>query len=140
MDSILGIGLPELIVILLLAGLVMGPQRVRYVARKLGRLTADLQRTSRQLVRQLNNELDSLDREGDLKSLKQEMSELQKEVQSLRHQNLQKALLGQEPDNRSRLESKPTFKPVSSSGPAEETAPPASPLPKPLEVADDPDD
>lgn len=140
MDSILGIGVPELVVILLIAGLVMGPQRLRHVARKLGRLTADLQRTSRQLMRQLNNELDSLDKEGDLKALKNEMNELQQEVRNLRQQNLQKALLGEEPATGGRPEEKPSYKPVSSTGQVEEPTPPPRSLPQPLDVADDPDD
>jgi Sec-independent protein translocase protein TatA len=142
MDSILGIGLPELVVIMLLAGLVMGPQRMRHFARKLGRLTADLQRTSRQLFRQLNSELDALDPQGELKSLKQDIGELKKDVETLalRDQNYQKALQDRELNNRSRLAKEPPFKPVSARGPSEDPGPRPSSLPRPLEVADDPDD
>jgi Sec-independent protein translocase protein TatA len=85
MDSVLGIGLPELMVILLLAGLIMGPQRVRQVARTLGRLTAELQRTSRQFFRQLNAELDTLDK-GELKAARRDLEELRQELRDLRQQ------------------------------------------------------
>ena len=85
MDSFFGIGLPELIIILLLASMVMGPHRIRIVARKLGRITAQLQGISRQFARQLNAELDSL--EGDnVKGAWDEVRQLQKEVQALRNE------------------------------------------------------
>jgi Sec-independent protein translocase protein TatA len=83
MDSFFGIGLPELLLILLLAGMVMGPHRIRFVARKLGRLTAQLQAISRQFARQLNAELDALDSD-DIKGTMNDVRELQKELESLR--------------------------------------------------------
>lgn len=83
MDSFFGIGLPELVVILILAGLVMGPHRIRQVARTLGYWTAQLQTISRQFARQLNSELDSLD-SGDVKGALQDVRELQREVEALR--------------------------------------------------------
>ena len=61
MDSFFGIGFPELVLILLLAGMVMGPQRIRQVARTLGRLVAQVQGISREFTRQLNAELDAID-------------------------------------------------------------------------------
>lgn len=83
MDSFFGIGLPELILILLLAGMVMGPQRIREVARKLGRITAQLQRISREFARQLNAEIDSLDG-NEVRDSLSELRQLQEEVQALR--------------------------------------------------------
>jgi Sec-independent protein translocase protein TatA len=83
MDSFFGIGLPELLVILILASLVMGPHRVRQVARTIGYWTAQLQAISRQFARQLNAELDSLD-SGDVKGALQDVRELQREVKALR--------------------------------------------------------
>jgi Sec-independent protein translocase protein TatA len=93
MDSIFGIGLPELLVILLLAGMVMGPHRIRQVARTLGRVTAQLQSVSREFARQLNAELDSIDG-GDIKGAMQDMRTLQDEVAALRRElsNVPKAL------------------------------------------------
>ncbi len=90
MDSFFGIGLPELILILLLAGMVMGPHKIRIVARKLGRITAQLQAISRQFARQLNAELDSLEGD-DVKGAWDDIRQLQKEVQALRNE------LGQAP-------------------------------------------
>ena len=83
MDSFFGIGLPELILILLLAGMVMGPHRIRIVARKLGRITAQLQGISRQFARQLNAELDTLEG-NDVRGAWDDVRQLQKEVQALR--------------------------------------------------------
>lgn len=85
MDSFFGIGLPELIIILIIASLIMGPQRIRQVARTLGRVTAQLQAVSRQFARQLNAELDSLDDES-IRGAMQDMRDLQKEVESLRQE------------------------------------------------------
>lgn len=86
MDSIFQIGFPELIAILILAGLVMGPQRIRQVALYLGRLSARVQAISRQFTRQLNAELDAVERGelkaaiSDLQALKQEMQELRRDL------------------------------------------------------------
>lgn len=85
MDSFFGIGLPELLVILILASLVMGPHRIRQVARTLGYWTAQLQSISRQFARQLNAELDSLD-SGDVKGALQDVRDLQREVEALRNE------------------------------------------------------
>jgi Sec-independent protein translocase protein TatA len=85
MDSFFGIGLPELILILLLSGIVMGPHRIRQVAHTIGRTTAQLQRVSRQFARQLNAELDALD--GDMvRNSLNDMRDLQREVQELRRE------------------------------------------------------
>ncbi len=85
MDSFFGVGLPELILILLLAGIIMGPQRIRRVAYTLGRVTAQLQTISRQFARQLNAELDGLDDET-VRGAMSDMRELQREVEILRRE------------------------------------------------------
>lgn len=85
MDSFFGIGLPELVLILLLAGLVMGPHRIRQVARVLGRITAQLQRISREFARQLNAELDAVD-SGEMKGALNDVRSLQEEIETLRRE------------------------------------------------------
>jgi Sec-independent protein translocase protein TatA len=85
MDSFFGIGLPELLLILILAGLVMGPHRIRQVARTLGRITAQLQRVSREFARQLNSELDAVD-SGEMRDAIADMRSLQNEVEALRRE------------------------------------------------------
>ena len=85
MDSFFGVGLPELILILLLSGLVLGPHKIRQVAHTLGRTKAQLQQVSRQFSRQLNAELDALDDDVVRNSLN-DMRELQREVQELRRE------------------------------------------------------
>ena len=86
MDSIFGIGAPELFFILILAGILMGPQRIRQVARWLGKTTAQLQQISRGFARQLSAELDAIDEEGDIKGALQDVQELRRELADLRRE------------------------------------------------------
>lgn len=143
MDSFFGIGFAELIVILVLAGLVMGPQRIRDVARTLGRWTAYLQGISREFARQLNSELDSLDDGGQMKETMREMREMREELLNLRKE------LNQVPqsfvqdtkdavdEGRAVLEGKePTYKPVSRPREERENGS-TSRLPNALEVPED---
>ncbi|HSH03949.1 MAG TPA: hypothetical protein VLL52_15645 [Anaerolineae bacterium] len=88
MDSFFGVGPAELVMIMLLAGLVLGPQRIRDVARYLGRFTAAMQTVSREFVRQLNAELDGSEGGGDIKDVMAEMKALREEVVALRQQNM----------------------------------------------------
>ena len=84
MDNIFGIGLPEFVLILVIAGMVRGPERILRTARSLGRLTARLQTISRTFFRQLNAELDSFDQDGQLKSTVEELNQLRRQVADLR--------------------------------------------------------
>ena len=85
----LNIGFGELIFIFILAGLVMGPTRIRDVARWLGQATAKLQGISRQFRQQLNNELDAAEKEDlrgaldDIKDLRRQVVELRRELISV---------------------------------------------------------
>ncbi len=88
MDSVFGIGLPELVLILVIAGMVMGPERIVRMARTLGALTARLQNISRSFLRQLSHELDSVDDTGQLRGTAEELKRLQKEVSDLRKEVL----------------------------------------------------
>jgi Sec-independent protein translocase protein TatA len=88
MDDIFGIGLPEFILILVIAGMVMGPERIARTARSLGLLTARLQTISRSFFRQLNAELDAADQDGQLKSTVEELSLLRRQVAELRNEVL----------------------------------------------------
>jgi Sec-independent protein translocase protein TatA len=145
MDSFFGIGFPELIVILVLAGLVMGPHRIRQVARTLGRWTGQLQLISREFARQLNTELDSLDEGGDMKATMQEMREMQRELKSLRQEinQVPKAFIQDTKDaaeeGRAVLDGKePTYKPVSRPPEQRENGHPSH-LPKAVDVPEDPE-
>jgi len=84
MDSVFGIGFPELFTILILAGIVMGPERIGQVARWLGKVTAQLQAISRSFVRQLTTELESIDDGGQMKETVKEIQDLQKQLAELR--------------------------------------------------------
>lgn len=137
MDSFFGIGLAELIVILVLAGLVMGPHHIRRVARTLGRITGQLQNISREFTRQLNAELDSLDT-GELKGAVQDMKELQRQVQDLRRElaAMPRNLAGESREALRDLD--PNQQPAGDNTSPANGNPPI-PLPKPLDVSDDPE-
>jgi Sec-independent protein translocase protein TatA len=84
-SSLFNIGLPELIFILLLAGMVMGPQRIRQVALWLGRLTAQARSVSRAFIRQLDSELEA-EEKGELKGAMNDIQSLQNELRELRRE------------------------------------------------------
>ena len=84
MDSFFGIGFSELILILIVAGIVMGPERIGQAARWLGRTTAQLQKISRGFVRQLNQELDNSSDGQAIKETMQELQQLRRELTDLR--------------------------------------------------------
>jgi sec-independent protein translocase protein TatB len=88
MDSVFGIGLPELILVAVLAGMVMGPERIVRVARTLGLMTARLQGVSRAFLRQLSAELDSADSDGQLRDTLDELQQLRRQVAELRSEVL----------------------------------------------------
>lgn len=84
MDNFFGIGLPEFVLIVVIAGMVMGPERIVRAARALGRIVARLQVVSRGFLRQLNAELDSVDQGGQLRDTVEELHLLRRQVAELR--------------------------------------------------------
>jgi sec-independent protein translocase protein TatB len=140
MDSFFGIGPLELLVVLLLAGILLGPQRIRHVAKWLGKMTAQLQGVARTFSRQLNSELDALDSGGDLRGTMEEVKELRRQLDSLRRevtsvaaQPYREAADVARAAQESTAEPKPVENKIQPPG----QLPP--PLPRPLNVADDPD-
>ena len=85
MNDILGIGLPELIVILIIAGLFLEPQQIRGIARTLGRFVAQMQGIMLDFRRQINAELDAMNN-AEMKDAIADLSHLQREVEELRRQ------------------------------------------------------
>lgn len=162
MDSFFGIGLPELVLILILAGIVMGPHRIRHVARTLGSIIAQMQLISRQFMRQLNTELDAAG-STEIKGAAQDLKELQREVASLRRQfsSLPNELL--EEGKKATREAEETLRPATvtteqlrregtqphqpasanqtqtTTGEVATEQLPVTPLPTPVDVADDPE-
>lgn len=61
MDGIFGIGSGELVVILLLAGIVLGPERLARAAREMGRFVRNVRSYFSALSSELRAELDVLD-------------------------------------------------------------------------------
>ena len=68
--DIFGIGTNELLVIMLLAAIVLGPERLARVAREAGNLVRNLRAYFGSLSDELKNELDMLD---DLRDVKREI-------------------------------------------------------------------
>lgn len=85
-ESIFGIGGPEFLFILILAGIFLGPGRIAKVARWLGQTTAKLQNISRGFVGQLKAELDMAEGSEDLRDMLKEMQDLRNEVNNLQSQ------------------------------------------------------
>lgn len=61
-----GIGLPELFVILAVALIVLGPQRLPEVARMLGRAYGQLRRASEEFQQTIRQDLAALERQEDV--------------------------------------------------------------------------
>jgi sec-independent protein translocase protein TatA len=73
-----GIGLPELVVILVVALIVLGPQRLPEVARMLGRAYGQLRRASEEFQNTIRQDLAALERQEDAnrnKAIAQEIRE-----------------------------------------------------------------
>jgi len=149
MDSFFGIGAPELILILVIAGMVMGPERIGRTARWLGRTTSQLQNISRGFVRQLNAELDVDGTDeikgawSDMQDLRRQINDLKGELTSVTHKALND---GKKPLADIKEEVERTIAPpslmaaASDDDAASDTRPPAPELPKRIEVADDPEE
>jgi Sec-independent protein translocase protein TatA len=61
--EIFNVGGPELILLLFLAGVLLGPRRMVLLAREMGELLSQIKLISRNLTKELNREIDLLDRE-----------------------------------------------------------------------------
>lgn len=70
MDGVFGIGSGELVVILLLAGIVLGPERLARAAREIGRFVRNVKSYFSALSSELRAELDVLD---DLQNVKKDL-------------------------------------------------------------------
>lgn len=73
-----GIGLPELILVMVLALIVFGPERLPELAAQLGRLVREARRYAGQVTSQLKDELGDLTQEYE--SLRQEVQQLRREL------------------------------------------------------------
>src|SRR5574341_842368 len=62
-SGLFGIGMPELVVIFVIALVILGPQELPKLAKSLGRVMAEFKRTSDDLMQQVQRELDSVETE-----------------------------------------------------------------------------
>lgn len=158
MDTFFNIGGWELLVILFIAGIVMGPKRIREVAHWLGKTTAQLRQVSHKFMQQLNDELDAVDK-GEMKAVMDDMQELKRELQSLRRElvdNPGRSLRQSQAALRDDLQviertiappvnmNRPSGRGNGSNGHSAEKSSTRSPqpgftLPKPVDVPDDPE-
>jgi Sec-independent protein translocase protein TatA len=149
MNSIFGIGLAELVLILLLAGLLLRPQHIRQVSHKLGLYLAKAQKMLLQMRRGVEWELSAADtpemRETleELRQLQKQVQELQKQVrgavdpaQLLRPNGLSDGRFANSPSLRS--EDDREWAKLPDDEPERSIAPPPN-LPKLVDVPDDPD-
>ena len=139
--NLFNIGFGELFFIMIFAGLVLGPQRIRQVARLLGTYTAKLQQISRQFRDQLTSELDAADKE-DLKAAMDDIRDLRRQVQELRREVLTAPRIvydeGQQAVNGAKAAVAASAAGVKNgaNGTSENTIAPAT-LPNALEIEDD---
>lgn len=79
----LGIGLPELMLIMILALLVLGPQRLPEVARMVGRAYAQLRRASEEFQNTIRQDIAALERQEDANRNKAVTDELRERLADL---------------------------------------------------------
>ncbi len=81
-----GIGLPELLLIMVLALLIVGPQRLPEVARMIGRAYGQLRRASEEFQNTIRQDIASLERQEDInrnKAVTEELRERFAELEDL---------------------------------------------------------
>lgn len=152
MDTFFNIGGWEILVILIIAGIVMGPKRIRDIAYWLGKMTTQMRQISQGFMRQLNAELDAVD-SGEMRAAMQDVKDLQRQIQELRQEVTGVAIgtlnSGQDALREGRDMVENSIAPPSPAADKPPTAKPAAPvvtsngssngLPKPIEVPDDPE-
>jgi sec-independent protein translocase protein TatA len=87
-----GVGFPELVVILAVALIVLGPQRLPEVARMLGRAYAQLRRASEEFQNTIRQDLAALERQEDInrnKAIAQEIRERCADVEDVQTATVQ---------------------------------------------------
>jgi sec-independent protein translocase protein TatA len=78
-----GIGLPELMLIMVLALLVLGPQRLPEVARLVGRAYAQLRRASEEFQNTIRQDIAAIERQEDANRNKAVAQELREHLADL---------------------------------------------------------
>ncbi len=152
MESFFGIGIPELVLILVIAGIVMGPERIGVIARWLGKTTSQLQAISRGFVKQLNSELDGLQDTNEIRGAIQDMQDLRSQIEDLKKELLSvtdgavkegKNALAQTQEELRRTIAPPDIVQTEDPPSAHDKTPnemtPVEELPKRLEIPDDPE-
>lgn len=82
--NFLGIGIPEILVILIIALIVVGPQRLPEVAAQIGRAVRQIRRYAAEITYQFREELDALTREYE--AMQEELKRTQEELRQVQEQ------------------------------------------------------
>jgi len=80
----LGIGLPELLVILILALLVVGPQRLPQTAAQIARFIRQVRRYATEVTEQLREEMEKL--EAEYEAMQEQLRRTQEELRQARQE------------------------------------------------------
>jgi len=80
--GLFGIGLPQILLILVVALIVFGPDRLPGIARQAGRWVNDLRRLTQEARGELSNLTKELDLREDLKSVQADLAEIKKDLVS----------------------------------------------------------
>lgn len=82
--DILGIGFPELLLILIIAMMIFGPRRLPEIAAKLGKFVSDLRNMSSGLMTEWQREIAVATRMDELEKTRQEFNDIKEEIQQTR--------------------------------------------------------
>lgn len=82
--DILGVGFPELILIMIIALMVFGPRRLPHIAAKAGKTIRDLRNMSQGLMTEWQREITVASRLEEIEKVRQELSEAGKELTQAR--------------------------------------------------------
>lgn len=107
-----GIGMPEMILILAIALIVIGPKKLPDLAKSLGRAMNEFKKATREIK-------ESIDIDNDLKDVKQSLDDLNKDVKDAVNVNPLKSAQAEPPADQ----------PEPEQNPADETPPDNSPPP-----------
>lgn len=80
--GLFGIGLPQILLIMVVALIVFGPDRLPSIARQAGRWVNDLRRLTQEARGELSNLTKELDLREDLKSVQADLAEIKKDLVS----------------------------------------------------------
>lgn len=129
--DILGIGFPELLLILIIAMMIFGPRRLPEIAAKLGKFVSDLRNMSSGLMTEWQREITVATRLEELEKTRQEFNDIKEEIQQTRKSLAGEASSSMKELDKAREEVEKEVKSIPESASEESAAKIASPSNKP---------